>query len=84
MGLIYIAASAVECCLYSMSSFLSNSTCQETNINQEFYCDVSLHLYIAAVVEYYLIRRLSSSMSRVESSFYYMSRHMPIHVHEHM
>lgn len=64
--LLLNVAYIVQC----ISSFLSNSPCQETNINQEFYCDVSLHLYIAAVVEYYLIRRLSSSMSRVESRFF--------------
>lgn len=44
---------------------LSCPTVPAQRLKQEFYCDVSSHLYDAAVVEYYFIRRLSSYLSRV-------------------
>lgn len=44
---------------------VSCPTVPAQRLKQEFYCNVSLHLYVAAVVEYYFICRLSSSLSKV-------------------
>lgn len=44
---------------------VSCPTVPAQRLKQEFYCNVSLHLYVAAVVEYYFICRMSSSLSRV-------------------
>lgn len=63
MGSVYIAASAVECSY--VVCLVSCPTLPAPRLKQEFYCDVGLHLYDAAVVEYYFICRMSSSLSRV-------------------
>lgn len=49
---------------------LSSPTVPTQRLKQEFYCDIGLHLYDATVVEYYFIRWVSSSLSRVYSSFF--------------